>query len=76
MKDNTNKKELPAIETFTCSSASTIVMLKKPHAEIFERLEISHDPAKVAKKLEYVLQVTTGHIRDKLVDIFKKVGNN
>jgi hypothetical protein len=59
-KDNTEKKEFPAIETFTSSGATTVIVLKRLQTEVFEHLGISNDNTKVADRLDYLLQVTTG----------------
>jgi hypothetical protein len=71
-KDNTEKKEFPAIETFTGSGATTVIVLKRLQTEVFEHLGISNDNTKVADRLDYLLQVTTGRARDQLVNIFKQ----
>jgi hypothetical protein len=71
-KDNTEKKEFPAIETFTGSGATTVIVLKRLQTEVYEHLGITNDSTKVADRLDYLLQVTTGHERDQLVNIFKQ----
>jgi hypothetical protein len=59
-KDNTQKKEFPAIETFTGGSgATTVIVLKRLQTEVFEHLGISNDDTKVAGRLDYLLQVTS-----------------
>ena len=47
MKDNTEEKEFPAIETFTGSEASTMIVLKRLQTEVFEHLGIANDYRKV-----------------------------
>jgi hypothetical protein len=71
-KDNTKKKEFSAIETFTGSGAITVIILKRLQTEVYEHLGISNDNTKVADRLDYLLQVTTGRARDQLVNIFKQ----
>eukprot|EP00557_Chaetoceros_sp_GSL56_P012168 CAMPEP_0176484630 /NCGR_PEP_ID=MMETSP0200_2-20121128/4560_1 /TAXON_ID=947934 /ORGANISM="Chaetoceros sp., Strain GSL56" /LENGTH=472 /DNA_ID=CAMNT_0017881123 /DNA_START=218 /DNA_END=1637 /DNA_ORIENTATION=- len=71
-KDNTEKKEFPAIETFTGSGATTVLVLKRMQTEVFEHLGIANDFAKVEERLDYLLQITTGRARDQLVSIFKQ----
>jgi hypothetical protein len=71
-KDNTEKKEFPAIETFTGSGATTVIVLKRLQTEVLEHLGISNDNMKVADRLDYLLQVTTGCARDQFVNIFKQ----
>jgi hypothetical protein len=71
-KDNTEKKEFPAIETFTGSGATTVIVLKRLQTEVFEHLGIANDYRKVDERLDYLLQVTTGRARDQLVSIFKQ----
>ena len=46
-KDNTEKKEFPAIESFTGSGATTIAVLKRLQTEVFEHLGIGNDYLKV-----------------------------
>jgi hypothetical protein len=71
-KDNTEKKEFPAIETFTGSGATTVIVQKRLKTEVFEHFGISNDNTKVADCLDYLLQVTTSRARDQLVNIFKQ----
>jgi hypothetical protein len=71
-KVNTETKTLSAIETFTGIGAFIVTILKKLQTEIFEHLGISNVPKKVDDRLDYLLQVTTGHARDQLVGIFKQ----
>mmetsp|Transcript_17197 Transcript_17197/g.32552 ORF Transcript_17197/g.32552 Transcript_17197/m.32552 type:complete len:470 (+) Transcript_17197:1371-2780(+) len=71
-KDNTEKKKFPAIESFTGSGATTVIVLKRLNMEVFEHLGISNDSTKVEQRMDYLLQVTTGRARDQLVEIFKR----
>ena len=71
-KDNTEKKSFPAIETFTGSGATTVIVLKRLNTEVFEHLGIVSDHTKIEQRMDYLLQVTTGRARDQLVDIFKR----
>jgi hypothetical protein len=47
-----------------------VIILKKLQTEIFEQLGIAN--VKVDEQLDYLLQVTTSHARDHLVNIFKQ----
>jgi hypothetical protein len=72
-KDNTEKKQFSAIETFTGNRASVVIVLKnKLQTEIFEHLGITHVNKKVDEQLDYLLQITTSHAQDQLVNIFKQ----
>ena len=59
-KDNTEKKEFPAIKTFTGSGATMVIVLKRLQMEVFEHLGIANKQTKVADRLDYLLQVCTG----------------
>jgi hypothetical protein len=72
-KDNIKKREFPAIETFTGSGATTMIILKRLQTEIFQHLGLSNNKTKVTEYLDYLLKVTTGRLRDQLVSsIFKQ----
>jgi hypothetical protein len=48
-----------------------VIVLKRLQTEVFQHLCISNDETKVREHLDYLLQVTTGHVRrDQLVNIF------
>ena len=51
MKDNTEKKEFLAIESFMCSGATTITVLTRLQTEVFKHLGIGNDPLKVSVRL-------------------------
>jgi hypothetical protein len=63
-KDNTEKKQFLAIETFTGNGAFVVIILKKLQTEIFEHLGIVNNNKKVDEHLDYLFQVTTSHARD------------
>jgi hypothetical protein len=71
-KVNTEKKTFSAIETFTGNGAFIVTVLKRLQTEILEHLGISNAPKKVDDCLDYLLQVTTGRVRDQLGEIFKQ----
>jgi hypothetical protein len=49
-----------------------VIVLKRLQTEVYEHLGIANDSTKVADRLDYLLQVTTGRARDQLVNIFKQ----
>jgi hypothetical protein len=68
-KNNSKQNEFPAIETFTGSSATMVIVLKRLQTEVFEHLGISNNnDTKVAEQLDCLLQVTTGRARDHRVE--------
>jgi hypothetical protein len=62
-KDNSEKKQLLAIETFTENGAFIVIILKKLQTDIFEHLGITNVNKKVDEQLDYLLQVNNGCTR-------------
>ena len=52
------------------SSATTMIVLKCLQTEVFEHLGISNDLMNVDEQLKYLLEVTTSHAWDQLVNIW------
>ena len=51
-KDNIEKKEFPAVETFTGSGATTVIILKCLQMEVFKHLGIANESIKKEEHLD------------------------